>query len=135
MNKVEPMEIYDKWKIAMNNNQKCPHCENELKIVFMPSNAFFEKIGFDNGMFCSNCKVRVRLHIKNNYRVILFYLPYMVVLLWNVFVEQYGMALYGFKKLEYGWVIISIGILVIGIVFQLRNKVYVIHKEKYSNRL
>jgi hypothetical protein len=115
----------------MRKKQVCPQCGRELKIVFRPSTSLFKKIGLDNAMFCSNCKARLSLHIKPSYLAVIFYLPYLAVLTWNIFVAQYGMKNYGFEKLDYLWIILSLAILAVGIVVQSQNKVYVLHKHQF----
>ena len=111
----------------MKTHQTCPHCKRALEIVFRHTNSFLQKIGLDNGMFCRSCGARVRLRVTSSYLALIFYLPYFTVLSWNIFAAQYGMKHYGFGKLDELWVVLSIGILVVGIFVQWRNKVYVLH--------
>jgi hypothetical protein len=111
----------------MKKSQTCPRCGRELSIAFRPTNAFFQRIGLENGIFCRSCNARVRLRVTSSYLALIFYLPYFAVLSWNIFVAQYGMKHYGFGKLDEYWVVLSIGILAVGIFVQSRNKAYVLH--------
>ncbi|MEN8260724.1 MAG: hypothetical protein ABFS02_09090 [Pseudomonadota bacterium] len=118
----------------MKKHQTCPQCGSELEIVFRPTNSFFNKIGLDNGMFCSSCIARISITIRNSYLALAFYIPYIALQSWNVFVAQYGMEHYGLEKVDNYWLFIAICILIVGVFILARNKVYVLHKNPSNNQ-
>jgi hypothetical protein len=87
----------------MTIHHTCPKCGIKLNIAFKPTNTLFEKIRLNNGLFCSSCDARLKVNIRSSYLALIFFIPYIVVLSWNIFVAQYGMERFGLDKIDQIW--------------------------------
>ena len=106
----------------------CPNCNEVLEITYKPTSPFLQRIGLANGLFCARCDTRLKPKVSR--LSLLFYLPYSVVLLWNVFVNIFGSQQFGLTKVDTFWVLMSLLVFVGGLIQQIRKGGYTVYSER-----
>jgi hypothetical protein len=118
-------------------DKTCPNCKKKLSVINKPTKEIYEKIDLANGIFCKFCGVRLSYTNKKSYLTIVVFIlsiPYVSILIWNIYVAQYGKEHFSLEQIDQLWLLISF-ILFIGIFLyeKRRNRTYILHKKAFEN--